>query len=324
MIAFGPVPSRRLGRSVGINNIPPKTCTYSCVYCQLGHTMRMEAEPGDFYNPADIQNQVAEKIDLSIRAGESIDYLTFVADGEPTLDARLGQVIDLIRSAGIKVAVITNSSLVWRGDVREHLQKADWVSLKVDSVHEGTWRKINRAHRSFELRKILDGVVEFAKHFKGTLSVETMLVRGLNDGDDHIKEVSDFIRTLSIDTSYLSVPTRPPAEKWVQPPTEETLVRAYQVFTSRIKKVETLIGYEGNAFALTGDAGKDILSITAVHPMREEAVGEFLEKAGAGWSAVDRLVDRGVLVKKVFQGNYFYARKLLPPLHKDNSFLRLE
>ena len=310
MIAFGPVPSRRLGRSIGINNIPPKTCTYSCVYCQLGRTKKMQTESGSFYHPEEIRNAVAGKLRLADNAGESIDYLTFVADGEPTLDIHLGQEIELIRSSGIKIAVITNGSLVWTDSVKEHLQKADWVSLKIDTVEEKIWRKIDRPHRSLEFQKILDGIVEFARQYKGKLATETMLICNLNDSEDQVREVSDFIKQLSIDTSYLSVPTRPPAEKWVQPPTEETLIRAYQIFSSQIKKVEYLIGYEGNAFAFTGDVQKDLLSITSVHPMREDAVAEFLNKAEADWSAVDRLIDKGMLVKKVFQGKKFYARKL--------------
>jgi len=123
MITFGPVPSRRLGRSLGINNISPKACTYSCVYCQLGRTKKIEVESRSFYDPEEISNSVAEKIHLTEMAGESIDYLTFVADGEPTLDTHLGQSIERIRSTGKKIAVITNSSLILQKPVGESLKK---------------------------------------------------------------------------------------------------------------------------------------------------------------------------------------------------------
>ncbi|MFO7742846.1 MAG: radical SAM protein, partial [Anaerolineae bacterium] len=134
MIAFGPVPSRRLGRSLGINNIPPKICTYSCAYCQLGRTIKMEVERRPFYEPEDILRHVQDKVEKSEGAGEAIDYLTFVPDGEPTLDANLGHEIELLQPLGIKIAVISNASLVWREDVREELGQADWVSLKVDAA----------------------------------------------------------------------------------------------------------------------------------------------------------------------------------------------
>jgi len=114
MIAFGPVPSRRLGNSLGINNIPPKTCTYSCVYCQLGRTNKMQVERHIFYNPQNILRAVQDKVNKVKETGVPIDYLTFVPDGEPTLDINLEYEIDLLKFLGIKIAMITNGSLIWR------------------------------------------------------------------------------------------------------------------------------------------------------------------------------------------------------------------
>jgi wyosine [tRNA(Phe)-imidazoG37] synthetase (radical SAM superfamily) len=312
MIAFGPVPSRRLGRSLGINNIPPKVCTYSCVYCQLGRTIKMQVERSAFYEPEDILRDVQDKVKGAKEAGESIDYLTFVPDGEPTLDANLGREIELLKPLGIRIAVITNSSLIWREDVREGLMKADWVSLKMDSVREEVWRRINRPHGSLQLTSILDGALEFARAFKGELATETMLVEGVNEGDDHIREVAGFLARLRPATAYLAIPTRPPAEEWVQPPSEEVINRAYQIVSERVDRVEYLIGYEGNAFAFTGDAEEDLLSITSVHPMREEAVSEFLARARAEWSVVHRLIAQDQLVESKYDGLTFYMRKLHP------------
>jgi len=310
MIAFGPVPSRRLGRSLGINNIPPKVCTYSCVYCQLGRTIKMRVERSAFYEPEDVLRDVQDKVERAKEAGESIDYLTFVPDGEPTLDVNLGREIELLRPLGIKIAVISNGSLVWREDVREDLLGADWVSLKMDSVREEVWRRINRPHGSLQLTSILDGALEFAQAFKGELATETMLVKGVNDGDDHIREVAGFLARLKPATAYLAIPTRPPAEEWVQPPGEEVINRAYQILRGRIDQVEYLIGYEGNAFAFTGNVEEDLLSITSVHPMREDAVSEFLARAKADWPAVYRLVAQGQLIEMAYEGRKFYMRKL--------------
>jgi wyosine [tRNA(Phe)-imidazoG37] synthetase (radical SAM superfamily) len=138
MLAFGPIPSRRLGRSLGINNIPAKNCSYSCIYCQLGHTSQKNFERRTFYKPEDIVNNVNKLINKVKEIGETIDYLTFVPDGEPTLDINLGDEIDLLKHLGIKVAVITNSSLIWIPEVQKDLAKADLVSLKVDSTKEST------------------------------------------------------------------------------------------------------------------------------------------------------------------------------------------
>jgi wyosine [tRNA(Phe)-imidazoG37] synthetase (radical SAM superfamily) len=310
MIAFGPVPSRRLGRSLGVNNIPPKVCTYSCVYCQLGRTIQMQIEHCAFYEPEEISKAVRDKVERARESGEPIDYLTFVPDGEPTLDVNLGREIELLRSLGIKIAVITSASLIWREDVREALMKADWLSLKLDSTREEVWRRINRPHRTLRLVSILDGMLEFAKVYRGELVTETMLVEGVNDSDDHVREVADFLVRLKPAVAYLSIPTRPPAEEWVRSPIEEAINRAYQILTERVDQAEYLIGYEGDAFAFTGSVEEDLLSITAVHPMREEAVSEFLARARADWSIVRALINQGQLIEMDYEGRKFYMRKL--------------
>ncbi|HIC94972.1 MAG TPA: hypothetical protein EYP09_12125 [Anaerolineae bacterium] len=191
--------------------------------------------------------------------------------------------------------------------------RADWVSLKVDSTTEDIWRRINRPHRALQLASILDGMLEFASAYEGELATETMLVEGLNDGEDHLREVADFLAELRPARAYLAVPTRPPAEEWVRPPVEGVINRAYQILSERLDDVEYLIGYEGNAFAFTGDAEEDLLSITAVHPMREEAVREFLARARADWSIVRKLLERGQLVETEYRGKNFYVRKLRGP-----------
>jgi wyosine [tRNA(Phe)-imidazoG37] synthetase (radical SAM superfamily) len=316
MIAFGPVPSRRLGRSLGVNNIPPKICTYACVYCQLGRTIKMQAERQSFYEPEEIRCAVQDKVEKVGRAGEPVDYLTFVADGEPTLDINLGREIESLRPLGIKIAVITNSSLMWREEVREALMKADWVSLKVDAVREDIWRRVNRPHGTLRMASIQGGMLEFAKAYTGHLVTETMLVEGVNDGEKHLGEAADFLAQLQPGVAYLAIPTRPPAEKWVRPPEEEIINQAYQILSQSVGQVEYLIGYEGNAFAFTGNVEQDLLSITAVHPMREDAVDEFLaraqpkQRAEADWAVVRRLVAQDQLVEAEYEGHRFYLRRL--------------
>jgi len=270
----------------------------------------MQLERRAFYEPEEILRDVQDKVERAKETGEPIDYLTFVPDGEPTLDVNLGREIELLRPLRIKIAVITNSSLVWRQDVREGLMKADWVSLKMDSVREEIWRRINRPHGNLHLTSILNGALEFAKGFKGELATETMLVEGVNDGDGHIREVAGFLARLRPAKAYLAIPTRPPAEKWVRAPGEEAINRAYQILAKSLEHVEYLIGYEGNAFAFTGNVEEDLLGITAVHPMREDAVSEFLARAGADWPVVRNLTERGQLVEMAYEGHKFYMRKL--------------
>jgi wyosine [tRNA(Phe)-imidazoG37] synthetase (radical SAM superfamily) len=238
-----------------------------------------------------------------------IDYLTFVPDGEPTLDVNLGREIVSLRRLG-PVAVITNSSLIWREDVREELAQADWVSFKVDAASEETWRQVNRPHGRLQLAPIQDGMLEFARGYHGVLATETMLVDGINDGVDELRKAADFLALLQPDRAYLSIPTRPPAEEWAQPPAEAIINQAYQVLSEKVDHMEYLIGYEGNAFAFTGDVEEDLLDITAVHPMREDAVSEFLTRADADWAVVRRLVTQDQLVETEYAGHHFYLRRL--------------
>ena len=309
MLTFGPVPSRRLGRSLGIKNIPPKICTYSCVYCQLGKTFKMKIEPTEFYQPKEILSEVQNKVEKAKKMQESIDYLTFVPDGEPTLDINLGQEIKLIKSLGIKIAVITNSSLIDQKQVRENLMEADLISFKIDSVEEKIWRKVDRPHKNLSLKNILNSILKFRENFKGEIITETMLVKDINDNSQHIKEVAKFLAKLKPSRSYLSLPIRPPADSWVQSPSEEVVNQSYNLFKEKINQVEFLIGYEGNAFAFTGEVEEDILSITSVHPMREDALKDFLGRANSDWSTILKLINKGQLVETDYKGNKFYIRK---------------
>ena len=291
MKVYGPVPSRRLGQSLGINNIPPKICTYACVYCQLGRTIKLQSERRKFYDPTVIVSDAERQIRKARDRDERIDYLTIVPDGEPSLDVDLGTEIRLLKRLGIKIAVIENASLLWREDVRKDLSEADWVSLKVDAVTEETWRRVNRPHGALKHETVLQGMVDFAGMFKGELATETMLIHGLNDGVEEAEKIADFLATLRPSKAYIAIPTRPPAERWVRPADEQAINRAFQIFDGKLDHVEYLIGYEGNAFAFTGNVEEDLLSISSVHPMREEGVAELLSKAGSDWSVVRKLLD---------------------------------
>ena len=307
-IAFGPVPSRRLGRSLGINNIPPKSCSYSCLYCQVGATHGQLVKPQDFYSPEEILKEVSAQLQNARSAGEPVDYLTFVPDGEPTLDINLGRAIDILRPLNIPIAVISNASLLWHEDVRAAIGKADWVSVKVDSVVESIWRQVNRPHEALCLDDIMNGIRLFIEQFHGELVAETMLINGINDTQDSVASVTDFLHEIGVSKAYLSIPTRPTAETGIRGPGEVSVNHAYQILASKLSHVEYLIGYEGDAFAFTGDVRQDLLSITAVHPMRESAVRELLGRAKAEWSLVEELLTEGKLKEVDYLGSRYFVR----------------
>jgi wyosine [tRNA(Phe)-imidazoG37] synthetase (radical SAM superfamily) len=270
--------------------------------------MQVDRQP--YYDPRRVVEEVREKAERALDSGETIDYLTLVPDGEPTLDLNLGREIEQLKGLGISVAVISNASLVSDEVVRQELAQADWVSLKVDAASEKMWCRVNRPHGQLKLDAIQEGMLAFAEQYRGILATETMLVDELNDSEASVEEVADFLSRLRPDLAYLAVPTRPPAEPWAQPPAEGAINRAYQIISDRVDRAEYLIGYEGNAFAFTGDVEEDLLSITSVHPMREAAVRDFLARADGDWSVVRRLVDESKLVEVEHGGHRFYLRKL--------------
>ena len=305
---FGPVPSRRLGRSIGINNIPPKVCSYACVYCQLGRAINMQSTRSSFFPAEQICAEVDERL-AQLAADEQVDYLTFVPDGEPTLDSNLGSIIAALKKHKLPIALITNSSLMGIPEVREQLNELDWISLKVDAVHEDLWRKVDRPHKEIDFHRMMQGMITFSETFQGRLTTETMMIQGMNAKTEEIDAIAEFLERLEPNISYVAIPTRPPAEGSVRPADEEMIGYAYNRFAERVPRVELLIGYEGNAFSHSGDARDDILSITAVHPMREDAVGELLAKDGAGWEVVTQLIEQKKLLHTDFNGHTYYVRR---------------
>ena len=309
-LAYGPVPSRRLGQSLGINNVPPKTCTYACVYCQLGTTAMAPTDLQSFHSPEAIENAVERRIQAVRNAGESIDYLTFVPDGEPTLDVSLGETIDRLGRFDVDIAVLTNGSLLWKPAVRDGLADVDWISVKVDAGTADVWRRIDRPHESLSFERVIQGIESFAESFSGTLTTETMLVDGINSDETRLRSTASLVADLSPDTAFLAVPTRPPAEDWVEPPPEQAVAMAYRIFEEHVDSVEYLIGAEGDTFASTGDAVADILGVTAVHPMRKPALEKLLARDDAEWEVVEGLLGDGELMEIEYGGETFYMQPI--------------
>ncbi len=304
-LAFGPVPSRRLGRSLGINNIPNKICSYGCVYCQLGSTENYSMKRKAYYSPDEIFSSVKSKVD---EVGlDRIDYITFVPDGEPTLDLNLGKEAIMIKSIGIPVAIITNSSLVYKEDVREELMNFDLISLKIDAFSNDVWYKINRPHRELNYEDIKQGILSLIQEFKGKIITETMMVDGI-DYKEEIPKIASFLNMVKPNESYISVPIRPTPEKWAVPTRAEVLNLAYQEFSKYVDKVEFLTEAESGVFYSTGDFVKDLLSITSVHPIRDDLMDDFLSRYSKGEEIINQLIQEEKIVRAEYNGHYFYLR----------------
>ncbi len=308
-VIFGPVPSRRLGKSLGINNIPPKICSYGCVYCQIGVSVRIDADRQEFYKPGEIISQAQQAIDRLKQQGEHIDYISIVPDGEPLLDKNLGRLIQGLKQFGYPVAVISNASLLWDKQAASELALADLVSIKIDAVTEDIWRKVDKPHKSLNLEKILNGILSFAASYQGILYTETMLVKDRNDQPGEIEKIARFVGQVGPHTAYIGIPTRPPAED-IEPADEQTINYAYQEFTKYIDSVELLTGTDPGEFGASKNPIEEILAITSVHPMSFDALDKFLLKHDIPWARVLELVEQGVLIETDFHGKKFYLRKI--------------
>ncbi len=223
------------------------------------------------------------------------DYITLVPDGEPTLDKNLGDLIKTLQKFGFPVAIITNSSLIPIPEVQDELMPADYVSIKIDAVHQDTWKMINRPHKKLDFDQILSGISNFANNFQGKLVTETMLLKNINDDEENIKNTAGFIGEIYPSLAYIGIPTRPTASKKAFSATESSVNNAFQIFKKNTSRVELLTGYEGDAFASTGDPIEDFLSIVSVHPMREDAALKYMKHGDAPRQGVLRPDSKGTI-----------------------------
>lgn len=272
---FGPVPSRRLGRSLGIDPIPLKTCNWNCVYCQLGRSTPMHNERREYFPRNEIVQEV--KTALEVHQKDEIDWVTFVGSGEPTLHAGTGRMIRQVKTfTSIPVAVITNGSLLYRSEVREELRAADAVLPTLDAGTEAVYRSINRPHPHLTFPTLVEGLTAFRRIYTGKLWVEVMLIKGMNDSEEALKDIAAVLRSIAPDAIHLNLPIRPPAEPWVHPADEEGIMRA----TAILGGAATLVHPVEGDFDLSGcqDIVDAVVATITRHPMREEELVRSLNR----------------------------------------------
>jgi wyosine [tRNA(Phe)-imidazoG37] synthetase (radical SAM superfamily) len=274
---YGPVPSRRLGQSLGVDPIPLKTCNWNCVYCQLGRTVPLVNVRKEYAPPDVILAEVREAL-AAHQPGE-IDWVTFVGSGEPTLHAGLEGMIRGVKAlTDLPVAVITNGSLLYLPSVLRALALADAVMPSLDAGTAELYRQVNRPHPEVTFERLVEGLTAFRRVYQGELWPEVMLVRGLNDSEETLRGIADILRRVRPDRLAINLPTRPPVETWVQPPDEEGLMRAVAILG---EVAEVMHPIEG-AFDL-GDFDNVVEAVVGIitrHPMRQEE----LERTLAQWA----------------------------------------
>lgn len=276
---FGPVPSRRLGQSLGIDPLPLKTCNWNCIYCQLGRTMPLTNTRKAYFPPEDILVEV--RLALAEHAAGEIDWVTFVGSGETCLYSGLGWLVREVKAlTRLPVAVITNGSLLYLPEVREDLSAANAILPSLDAGTPELYRRINRPHPQVTFERLVDGLAAFRDEYQGQLWVEVMLVRGLNDSEAALRAIASALEHIRPDQVHLVLPTRPPAETWVQPPDDEGFLRAHAILGNTARVIHPASG----SFDLskTESLVDAIVGIITRHPMRENELVETLKNISPG------------------------------------------
>lgn len=282
---YGPVPSRRLGSSLGISPIPEKTCNYSCVYCQLGRTDKLKNKREEFFKLEDIIEELKE-YDVE---NSTVDVVTIVGEGEPTLYSKLGELIIEIKKITNKlVAVITNGALLSDAQVRKELMEADIVLPSVDAYSEEIFKKIDRPYGKLKFDEITEGLQIFAKEYKGQLMIETMLVSGINDSEEDIAGFKKYLSTFEYDKLYINTPVRPPAEADIKAVPREKLEYAVEELNGIC--IDVLAS--GNFYSDVTDTYEAVLSITSRHPMSQFELKGFLDSRDLSEKELKDLYDR--------------------------------
>ncbi len=276
---FGPVPSRRLGQSLGIDPLPFKTCNWNCVYCQLGRTTPLTNERREFFPRQEILAEV--RAALAAHKPGDIDWVTFVGSGETCLHSGLGWLVRKVKElTDLPVAVITNGALFYLSEVREEVAAADAVLPTLDAGEPRLYRKINRPWPKLTFERLLDGLITFRGEYRGKLWVEVMLVRGLNDSEEALRKIAAALQHIHPDEVHINLPDRPPAETWVLPPDEESLLRARTI----LGDVAHIVHPASGDLKLNGCGTlvEAVIAIITRHPMREDELVQTLERWSPG------------------------------------------
>ncbi len=301
---FGPVPSRRLGNSLGINPIPLKTCNYSCVYCQLGKTSDLKNEIKEYFPLEEIK---AELLEFFQNVRNLPDYITIVGEGEPLLYSKLGELINFIKSNFLPpVALITNGSLLYVDSVRKSVKEVDVILPTVDTVISETFKKINRPHKEIKLENVLEGLIKTREEIEGDFWAEIMLVKGLNDSEEEIKALSEYFKKLEPHRIFINIPVRPPADSWVKAPD----LSAFHLVEKYIPEAEFINFSESGMIDPSAyDSLKElIVSVSRRHPISLELLKKSVNESDEKIEKEIKELEKEEKIKLIKHGTKIFIR----------------
>ncbi len=300
---FGPVPSRRLGLSLGINIVPHKMCTYNCIYCEVGRTTDLTVERKGFYDPETIKREFVENIE---KVGK-IDYVTFSGSGEPTLNKDIGELVRFVKGKGYKVCVLTNGSLLYLDEVKDDLMEADVVIPSLDSVKRESFLKVNRPHHSLKLERIIEGIRDFTKEFKGKVWLEILFVKDVNDSDEDVKALVEATREINPFKVQIGTVDRPPADDWVEKLSDEEIMDIYTYMSAHLDvEVDLIGGFNKENDKFYEDVERSIVKLINIRPCTEDDLKRIFSLNEASLrEKLDKLFEKGQAFEYYFGGKRF-------------------
>ncbi|AHF96840.1 MULTISPECIES: radical SAM protein [Desulfurella] len=293
---FGPVPSRRLGLSLGINIIPHKTCNYNCVYCEVGKTTNLTNKRQSFYNIEDIKKDFVEHVD---KVGK-FDFITFSGSGEPTLNKDLGELIKFVKSFNkAKIAVLTNGSLLYDQEVRRELYEADVVIPSLDAAIESTFKRINQPHKELNLKNIIEGLKLFTQEFSGEVWLEIVFAKGINDKKQDIEALIKAIEYIKPKKVQIGTIERPPAFNGIQKLSNDELMSIYMALKDY--NVELIKPFADKNVNFDEFLEKSIIKMISIRPCSIEELSDVFDAKNED---VDNIVTRLINEKKAFKKTF--------------------
>jgi len=307
---YGPVPSRRLGRSLGIDLVPFKTCPYDCIYCQLGRTTNKTTELKEYVPVDAVLDELATRLSLD----PAPDFIGLAGSGEPTLHARIGDLIAGIkRVTSIPVAVLTNGSMLWMPEVRAGLQKADLVLPSLDAGDQKTFERVNRPHRDISFDRMTEGLIAFAEGYRGAIWLEVFVLAGITDRPDDIGRIATVAKRVDPARVQLNTVSRPPAEDDALGVPAETLDRLRRLFSGCSEVIAEGRQVKPTDSAAGNGAEDEILALLTRRPCTVEGVA-----AGLGLQPnevvkhLDGLCSKGAVRPERRGNGVFYERVRTP------------
>jgi wyosine [tRNA(Phe)-imidazoG37] synthetase (radical SAM superfamily) len=300
---YGPVPSRRLGRSLGIDLVPHKICTYDCIYCQIGNTTEKTLARKE-YVPV---REIIEEVERFLKEGTpSIDHLSLSGSGEPTLHSQIRSVIEGIKViTSIPIAVITNGSLLYDEEVRRDLLRADIVLPSLDAVSSEVFMKINRPRPGFSIEKVIEGLVEFRKVYKGQIWLEILFCKGVNDGKEELLRMKKVVDRIQPDLIHLNTVVRPPSEKWAVPLNQKEMEEIKAFFGEKASIISEFDRHPSMVSEM--DIKEEILKILKRRPL---SLSDLSKGMGIPQNELDRhikpLVEGGKIRSRLFGDSIYY------------------